>query len=60
MSTPNVPARKLGKNGPMVPAVGLGLMGLSIVYGLPGSDEERFALLDKALEMGATHWDSSE
>jgi aryl-alcohol dehydrogenase-like predicted oxidoreductase len=44
----------------MVPALGLGLMGMSTFYGTPPSDEERFAVLDRALELGATNWDSSE
>ncbi|KAH6652464.1 putative aldo/keto reductase [Truncatella angustata] len=60
MSHPNIPFRQLGKNGPMVPAVGLGLMGLSIHYGPAPSDEERFAVLDRALEIGARNWDSSD
>ncbi|KAJ4196217.1 hypothetical protein NW759_016403 [Fusarium solani] len=60
MSDNNVSLRKLGQYGPMIPAIGLGLMGLSILYGKPGSDEERYALLDKAVEIGATHWDSSD
>ena len=56
-----VPLRKLGKNGPSVPALGFGLMGMSVpVYGATPSDEERFAILDRAFELGATFWDSSE
>lgn len=60
MTSTNIPRRQLGKNGPMVPALGLGLMGLSIAYGKVGDDEERFKLLDRAVELGATNWDSSE
>lgn len=35
-------------------------MGMSILYGQAPSDEERFKLLDRAVELGATNWDSSE
>ncbi|OCL02830.1 putative aldo/keto reductase [Glonium stellatum] len=54
-----VPLRKLGKNGPSVPALGFGLMGMSIGYGTAPSDEERFRILDRAVELGATFWDTS-
>jgi hypothetical protein len=58
----NMPAhlRKLGKDGPNIAALGFGLMGMSIAYGTIPSDEERFAVLDRALELGATFWDTSE
>ncbi|KAI5860469.1 putative aldo-keto reductase [Durotheca rogersii] len=54
-----LPTRSLGRDGPKVPALGLGLMGLSSFYGVPPSDEERFAFLDRAHELGCTHWDSA-
>ena len=61
MSLNPVPTRVLGKNGPAIPALGLGLMGLSYeVYGSYPSDEERFAFLDRAVELGATFWDTAE
>ncbi|KAE8309791.1 NADP-dependent oxidoreductase domain-containing protein [Aspergillus transmontanensis] len=40
--------RPLGKNGPQVTPAGLGLMGASGIYGIPGSDAERLAFLDAA------------
>ena len=60
MPAQSVPLRKLGKNGPSVPALGFGLMGMSMAYGAIPSDEERFAILDRALDLGATFWDSAE
>lgn len=60
MSIESLPLRKLGKNGPDVPALGFGLMGLSGVYGTPPGDEERFKILDRAAELGATFWDTAE
>ncbi|KAL2188060.1 Aldo/keto reductase [Thermothelomyces heterothallicus CBS 203.75] len=52
--------RPLGKNGPLVPRIGLGLMGLSSAHGVPRPDSERLAFLDKAYEMGETFWDTAD
>ncbi|KAH8896711.1 Aldo/keto reductase [Thozetella sp. PMI_491] len=60
MALTKLPTRALGKDGPQVPRVGLGLMGLSVGYGLVPSDEERLAFLDKAYEMGEIFWDSAD
>jgi aryl-alcohol dehydrogenase-like predicted oxidoreductase len=46
---------------PEVPALGYGMMGLSQpVYGSVSSEQDKFAMLDRAYELGARHWDSSE
>ncbi|KAK0671278.1 putative aldo-keto reductase [Cercophora samala] len=54
-----VPTRPLGPGGPEIPILGLGLMGLSSFYGTPPSDDDRLAFLDRAHELGCTHWDSA-
>jgi aryl-alcohol dehydrogenase-like predicted oxidoreductase len=59
--TMSITLRQLGKNGPKVSLIGLGLMGLSHqVYGAISSDEERFKFLDRAHELGQWFWDSAE
>jgi aryl-alcohol dehydrogenase-like predicted oxidoreductase len=55
-----LPTRQLGKNGPNVTALGLGLMGLSIGYGPALPTSERLVFLDKAYEKGEWFWDSGE
>ncbi|TPX12571.1 uncharacterized protein E0L32_000748 [Thyridium curvatum] len=60
MASQNIPLRSLGKNGPKVPAMGFGLMPLSYAYGTVPPDEERFQLLDRALELGCTFWDTAD
>ena len=55
-----MPERQLGENGPKVSAIGYGAMGLSTSYGAIGSDEERFKVLDRAIELGSTYFDSSD
>ncbi|KAJ3509941.1 hypothetical protein NLJ89_g4954 [Agrocybe chaxingu] len=53
-----IPTRKIGDDE--VPAIGLGLMGISVFYGAIESDEERFKVLDAALEEGCTFWDTAD
>jgi aryl-alcohol dehydrogenase-like predicted oxidoreductase len=60
MSIASIPLRQLGKNGPKVPAPGFDLMSMCGAYGTPPSDEEQFKILDRAVELGATFWDTSE
>ena len=50
---------KLGREGLEVPPVGLGCMGMSEFYG--SSDRaENLKVLDRALEIGCTFWDTSD
>jgi aryl-alcohol dehydrogenase-like predicted oxidoreductase len=60
MPVKSIPLRKLGKNGPSVPALGFGLMSMAGAYGVPPSDEERFQVLDRAVELGETFWDTAK
>ncbi|UJR17123.1 hypothetical protein I4U23_004019 [Adineta vaga] len=55
-----VPTRQLGKNGPQVSAIGFGAMGLSAFYGTPADDEERFKVIDRAIELGCTYIDTAD
>jgi aryl-alcohol dehydrogenase-like predicted oxidoreductase len=43
--------RKLGKNGPAVPALGLGCMGMTGIYGEP-NETESIATVHRAIELG--------
>jgi aryl-alcohol dehydrogenase-like predicted oxidoreductase len=55
-----MPTRQLGANGPYVPALGFGAMGLSTAYSTPCPDEQRLKLLDRAWEIGLRFWDSAD
>jgi aryl-alcohol dehydrogenase-like predicted oxidoreductase len=51
--------RRLGSNGPLVSAIGLGCMGMSDFYG-PADDKESLATIDAALEAGVTLFDTGD
>ncbi len=59
MSPQNL-TRQLGKGGPQVSALGFGAMGISVAYGKPNPDEDRFKVLDRAHELGQTFWDTAD
>jgi aryl-alcohol dehydrogenase-like predicted oxidoreductase len=52
--------RKLGKSGLEVSAIGLGCMGMSVMYGPPKDKHEMISLLRAAVERGVTFFDTAE
>lgn len=51
--------RKIGQSGLSVSALGLGCMGMSEFYG-PTDETQSLATLDRALEIGVTHFDTAD
>jgi aryl-alcohol dehydrogenase-like predicted oxidoreductase len=51
--------RRLGTNGPIVSALGFGLMSLSSTYG-PSEDEESVRTMHRALDLGIGFFDTAE
>ena len=54
-----MPQRQLGKNGPLVSALGLGCMGMSFAYG-PADEQESLLVLRRYLELGGNFLDTAE
>ena len=51
--------RTLGKNGLSGPAMGLGCMTMTAIYGAP-DDDRSIATIHRAIELGANHIDTSD
>lgn len=52
--------RTLGRDGPVVSALGLGCMGMSAFYGGRGDDAAAIAVIHRALERGVTLLDTAD
>ena len=59
LKTETIEKRQLGKNGPQVSAVSLGLMSLSGLYG-PSDDDAGVAFIQYAIDRGVNFVDSSD
>ncbi|MCG8690319.1 MAG: aldo/keto reductase [Minwuiales bacterium] len=51
--------RTLGRNGPALPAIGLGCMGMSEFYG-QRDDKTSMQVLDRAYDLGVRHFDTAD
>src|SRR4051794_6038154 len=58
-TVPRLRQRTLGAGGPAVAALGLGCMGMTGFYGKV-DEAEALRTLERAVERGATFWDSSD
>src|SRR5881398_146394 len=59
MSEVRMQQRRLGRQGPMVSALGLGCMGMSEFYG-PADEGESIATIHRALDLGINFLDTAD
>jgi len=59
MGTGTLAHRGLGQSGITVSALGLGCMGMSEFYG-PADESQSLAVLERALELGVSHFDTAD
>ncbi|CCM02261.1 uncharacterized protein FIBRA_04344 [Fibroporia radiculosa] len=59
MSFAKYPTRQLGRDGPIVSAIGYGTMGIGAFYGKT-DDEEALRTLTYAADRGVTFWDTAD
>jgi aryl-alcohol dehydrogenase-like predicted oxidoreductase len=59
MSTRTMSTRRLGSTGPSVSAIGLGCMGMSVLYG-PADEDESIATIHAALDAGVSLLDTGD
>ncbi|KAH9921861.1 NADP-dependent oxidoreductase domain-containing protein [Fomitopsis serialis] len=59
MSQSTYATRRLGRDGPLVSAIGFGAMGLGAFYGTGIPDEQAHSLLTYAADRGVTFWDTA-
>src|ERR1700719_2659729 len=52
--------RKLGKSNLEVSAIGLGCMGMSVMYGPPKDKQKMISVIRSAVELGVTFFDTAE
>ena len=61
MSSTTRPQKRIGRDGPLVSAMGFGAMGLSTAYySKPLDDEEAFKVLDAVVDHGITMIDTAD
>ncbi|EKV15964.1 Aldo/keto reductase [Penicillium digitatum] len=56
----SLPTRSLERNGPQVPAVGVGLMSLGNMHGFASALDDKVAFLEPAYSIGARSWDTAD